>query len=208
MLIDIDLIKSHVINGKIDLALIELCEGTKSTTFEIDSIVIASNYNKWKQEKKLGIIDDRQEQLIYNKVIISVIEILNEITTKFLHNELKYKEVRFFETPMENLTLRENRIYCKSFDHKTTKHIGWELLINSPRLKVDLNNYVKWFIDLPSGEATPSYSTEFRFTKGWSNPWVAGSWGKKSYDQLDIGCYTIYFEIQGKQVIEGQFFLE
>lgn len=208
MNIRIDSIKECLIKGELGSGINMLIEDTKNTDYEIEGVLLAAKYNKFRKEKSLGVINPDSEEIRYNRIVIDIIEFLNEVLTKYVHDEVVYEGVKFFETPREELIKEDKRIYKKRFLSDETRHIAWELSMLIQRLKFDINFVVKWYIELPDGNFSPKYTTEFVLKKGWSNPWHSRSWGRKNYGELDKGKYKVYFEVRGKKVLEDEFYID
>lgn len=208
MKIQVEKVKNLIISGELKNALEFLVEETKNTKHEIESSLLLSRINKLEKEKLLNILDTETEQQEFNRITVATMQILTNSIISFFHNDVIYDEVRFFETPMEELVFVNERSYSKSFKKEESRCIGWELSMRSPRTKTAFTYIMNWQITKPNNEKTPKFTTDFKFGKGWANPWIAGSWGNREFGRLEKGVYIIEFEISNKTVKSEKFKIE
>ena len=207
MNIQIEKIKNLIIEGELDDALNLLNEGANNTSFENDSTLLFSRFNKLKKEKNNNIISEDLEQLEYNKITIATLNLLDTITNSFFYDDVIYENLMFFETPKENIVPKDNREYFTEFETEKVRHVGWELYMRYPPVLHSFNYTIKWQVIKPNNKVMPKVTNEFTLHSGWSNSWIAASWGSENYGTWEKGKSTIKIYIGEKLISEGDFLI-
>jgi hypothetical protein len=208
MKISIEKIKNLLTEGELTSALNILTEEAKGTSFEIESTLLISRFNKVTKEKNNNIISEELEQIEYNKIVISTLELLSRAVYSFFCNEVLFEEILFYETSQEYLTPKQNREYATEFYTEKVRHIGWELPMRYPKIINTFNYVIKWHIIKPTGKITPTITSEFSLQTGWTNSWVAHSWGDEKFGTWEKGISAVKLYIGDKLISEGKFLIK
>ncbi len=208
MKIPLEKIKDLILEGEIENALSLLNDGAEGTPFENESTLLFSRYNKIKKEKNNNIISEDVEQREHNKIVVSVLELLDNAMDAFFHNEVIFNKLLFFEAPKEFLPPKEERQYATAFESEKTRCIGWELFMRYPTIVHSFNYTLKWQLTKPGNQVMPMVTSDFDMQTGWSSSWVAHSWGAANPGSWEKGKSVIKIYIGDKLVTEGEFLVK
>jgi hypothetical protein len=208
MKVQIEKIKDLIKQGMLKEALDMLVADTNDSKFEIDSILMIARYNKLMSEKSRNLIDDEDEQREYNKIIVSTLEMLDNIYFDFFHNVVEFYQIRFYETPFESRLPFEERTYANQFENAKTRSVGWEIWLRYPTLKIAVDIALDWEIIYPDGTKKPKYTAATQLLTNWSNSWITNSYGRKDVNGMAVGTYKINFYIGEKCVASGSYLIQ
>ncbi|MDZ4679860.1 MAG: hypothetical protein SH848_07075 [Saprospiraceae bacterium] len=208
MKIPLEKIKNLVIEGELEDALNLLNEGAESTPFENESTLLFSRFNKIKKEKSNNIISEEIEQREHNKIVVSILELLDNALNSFFYDEVLFDKLLFFETPQEVLTPKQDRQYFTEFDSEKTRCIGWELFMRYPKIINNFDFTIKWQLIKANNQVMPKVISEFNLQEGWTNSWMAHSWGTTNPGSWEKGKSAIKLYIGDKLVSEGAFLIK
>jgi hypothetical protein len=207
MNVQIERIKDLVIEGSLRDALTLLVDGARNTKHEIESTLLLSRFNKLNKDKNNFVINEEAAQQEFNRITIATLELLSKINNTFFHDEVLYDEPLFFETPREEMTPKQQRVYTQEFEAGKVRHVGWEINMKYPKVRSAISYIVKWRIFKPDGQATPMLSSNFVLQKDWTNSWMADSWGYQNFGGWSTGQYKIELHIGEKLIAKGTFTL-
>jgi hypothetical protein len=208
MKVQIETIKDLIKQGMLKEALDMLVVDANDSKFEIDSILMSARYNKLMSEKSRNLIDGDDEQREYNKIIVSTLEMLDNIYFDFFHNVVEFYQIRFYETPFEFKVAFEERVYATEFENAKTRSVGWEIWLRYPKLMTTVDIDLDWEIIYPDGTKKPKFTASMQLSPNWSNSWITNSYGRKDVNGMALGTYKINFYIGDKCVASGSYLIQ
>jgi Effector-associated domain 11 len=208
MKVQIETIKDLIKQGMLKDALDMLVVDTNDTKFEIDSILMIARYNKLMSDKSRNLIDGDDEQREYNRIIVSTLEMLDNIYFEFFHNVVEFYQIKFYETPFETRLVYEERTYATQFENAKTRAVGWEIWMRYPKLMTTVDIALDWEIIYPDGTKKPKYTASTQLSSNWSNSWITNSYGRKDVNGMPLGTYKINFYIGDKCVASGSYLIQ
>lgn len=208
MRIAVERVKDLILQGEVESALNLLIEGAESTAFENESTLLFSRYNKIKKEKNNNLISEDVEQREHNKIVVSVLELLDNAVNSFFYDEVVFNKLLFFESAQEVLTSKQDRQYATEFDAEKVRCIGWELFMRYPSVLNTFSYTIKWQLTKPGNQVMPKITSEFVLEQGWSSSWIAHSWGSKNPGSWEKGKSVIKLYVGDRVISEGGFLIK
>ncbi len=203
---NVDLVKQQLIDGDLDKALKSLDSTLQNTEYGDGLVLLQGRYNRLLKNKNLGVIEDDDFDADSNKITLSVLNLIKTVKSDFFSKEMKIEPtLYFFESPYEQMTLKEDRIYATEFENGKTRSIGWELRGSFPMLQFPISLGIKWRGLNPENVYSADYFADFTLLQGWGVCWLHRLWGYKDYDKWKPGKYQIEVFIDDNQIGKGNF---
>ncbi len=203
---NVDLVKQQLIDGDLAKALKSLDSTLQNTEYGDGLVLLQGRYNRLLKNKVLGVVDDNDFDAESNKITLSVLNLLKTVKSDFFSKEMKIEpNLYFFESPYEQMTPKEERIYANQFENSKTRSIGWELRGNFPALQFPISLGIKWRGLNPENVYSADYFADFTLLEGWGVCWLHRLWGYKDYGKWKTGKYQIDVFIDDNQIGKGNF---
>ncbi len=203
---NVDLVKQQLIDGDLDKALKSLDSTLQNTEYGDGLVLLQGRYNRLLKNKNLGVIEDDDFDAESNKITLSVVNLIKTVKSDFFSKEMKIEpNLYFFESPYEQMTPKEDRVYASQFENSKTRSIGWELRGNFPQLQFPITLGIKWRGLNPENVYSADYFADFTLLQGWGVCWLHRIWGYKDYGKWKPGRYQIEVYIDDNQIGKGNF---
>lgn len=203
---NVDLVKQQLIDGDLDKALKSLDSTLQNTEYGDGLVLLQGRYNRLLKNKNLGVIEDDDFDAESNKITLSVLNLIKTVKSDFFSKEMKIEpNLYFFESPYEQMTPKEDRVYASQFENSKTRSIGWELRGNFPQLQFPITLGIKWRGLNPENVYSADYFADFTLLQGWGVCWLHRIWGYKDYGKWKPGRYQIEVYIDDNQIGKGNF---
>ena len=120
-------------------------------------------------------------------------------------HHLKFVSLKFFEGP-EQTPKYKSRIYGVQFPQSTTRHIFWELDVDSLVPQTATVPFtIKTFWYDPAGKLIRESTANFRLTPDTKRPWYAQGYGYKTPGYWKPGKYQAVLKINNQEIASGYF---
>ncbi len=203
---NVDEVKQDLINGDLVKALKSLDSTLQNTEYGDGLVLLQGRYNRLLKNKTLGVIDDNDFDAESNKITLSVLNLLKTVKSDFFTKEMKLEPTLFFfESPYDNMTPKEERVYAQNFDNSKTRAIGWELRGSFPVLQFPISLGIKWRGLNPENVYSSDYFADFTLLQGWGVCWLHRLWGYKDYNKWKTGTYQIEVFMDDNLIGKGNF---
>ena len=112
--------------------------------------------------------------------------------------------MRFFEREFDSSTSRDSRVYEKTFSHRTTRVIGWELHLTHPPQPDRIEYEIEYISHRPNGTSARG-TVQAYADKGRTNGSGSKSRGYRSPLQWKPGLYKVELFIDGQLAASEDF---